>query len=79
MQPAEAGRGEPREHRHHALENFRRRFIISTILTVPILLLSDPVQELLGIVVQFPGSDYLFLARATVVYFTAADRSSPAS
>jgi len=69
MQPVEAGRREPREHHHHALEDFRRRFIVSTILTVPILLLSEPVQALLGIVIRFPGSDYLLLALATVVYF----------
>ncbi|KLK87499.1 ATPase [Methanoculleus sediminis] len=53
---------------HHALEDFRRRFVVSTILTVPILLLSEPVQELLGIVIRFPGSDYLLLALATAVY-----------
>ncbi|MCT8338395.1 copper-translocating P-type ATPase [Methanoculleus sp. Afa-1] len=69
MQPAEAGQGETQGHHHHPLEDFRRRFIVSTILTVPILLLSEPVQELLGIVIQFPGSDYLLLALATVVYF----------
>lgn len=69
MQPAEAGQGETRGHHHHPLEDFRRRFIVSTILTVPILLLSEPVQELLGIVIRFPGSDYLLLALATVVYF----------
>jgi len=52
----------------HALGDFRRRFIVSTILTIPILLLSEPVQELLGIVIRFPGSDYLLLALATAVY-----------
>ncbi|WP_301677353.1 copper-translocating P-type ATPase [Methanoculleus methanifontis] len=52
----------------HALDDFRRRFVVSTILTIPILLLSEPVQELLGIVIRFPSSDYLLLALATVVY-----------
>ncbi|MCM2465821.1 copper-translocating P-type ATPase [Methanoculleus oceani] len=79
--PAEAGRKTPPEgsrppgsgrpvHRthRHALEDFRRRFIVSTILTVPILLLSPPVQALLGIVIVFPGSDYLLLVLATAVY-----------
>ncbi|BBL68372.1 heavy metal translocating P-type ATPase [Methanoculleus chikugoensis] len=51
-----------------ALDDFRRRFIVSTILTIPILLLSKPVQELLGIAIRFPGSDYLLLALATAVY-----------
>jgi len=79
--PAEAGRKTPPEgsrppgsgrpvHRthRHALEDFRKRFIVSTILTVPILLLSPPVQALLGIVIVFPGSDYLLLVLATAVY-----------
>ena len=64
--PPEAHR--PGAPHHHALEDFRRRFIVSTMLTVPILLLSPPVQALLGITITFPGSDYLLLALATVVY-----------
>jgi Cu2+-exporting ATPase len=67
QKPPEAHRGGG-SHHHHALEDFRRRFIVSTILTVPILLLSAPVQALLGITIRFPGSDYLLLALATVVY-----------
>ncbi len=65
--PPGSGRPVHRTHRH-ALEDFRRRFIVSTILTVPILLLSPPVQALLGIVIAFPGSDYLLLVLATTVY-----------
>jgi len=72
VQPAEAhlppGGGRGSRTRHHALEDFRRRFVVSTILTVPILLLSAPVQALLGITITFPGSEYLLLALATVVY-----------
>ena len=64
--PPEAHR--PGAPHHHALEEFRRRFVVSTMLTVPILLLSPPVQTLLGITITFPGSDYLLLALATVVY-----------
>ncbi|SCL76032.1 Copper-exporting P-type ATPase B [Methanoculleus chikugoensis] len=69
-----AGQKPPETHRpghgthRHALDDFRRRFIVSTILTIPILLLSEPVQELLGIAIRFPGSDYLLLALATAVY-----------
>ena len=69
IQLEEASRQKPPEaHHHHALEDFRRRFIVSTLLTVPILLLSPPVQALIGITIRFPGSDYLLLALATVVY-----------
>ncbi|PKL55359.1 MAG: heavy metal translocating P-type ATPase [Methanomicrobiales archaeon HGW-Methanomicrobiales-6] len=58
----------PAPHTHHALGDFRRRFIVSTILTIPILLLSEPVQRLLGFTIRFPGSDYLLLGLATAVY-----------
>jgi Cu2+-exporting ATPase len=67
-QLVEASQKKPPETHHHALDDFRRRFVVSTILTVPILLLSPPVQALLGITITFPGSDYLLLALATVVY-----------
>ncbi len=53
---------------HHALKDYRQRFTVSIILTIPILLLSAPVQALLGIVIIFPGSDLLLLALATTVY-----------
>ncbi len=53
---------------HHALDDFRRRFIISTILTIPILCLSAPIQALIGITITFPGSGYLLLALATALY-----------
>ncbi len=60
--------GAGKETQPHALEDYRQRFTVSIILTVPILLLSAPVQTLLGIVITFPGSDPLLLALATAVY-----------
>lgn len=60
--------GAGKETQPHALEDYRQRFTVSIILTIPILLLSAPVQTLLGIVITFPGSDPLLLALATAVY-----------
>ena len=61
------GHGEEasRETHHHIFDDYRRRFIISIILTVPVLLLSLPVGAL---PITFPGSAYLLLALATAVY-----------
>ncbi|HPK81443.1 MAG TPA: hypothetical protein PLL16_06185, partial [Methanoculleus sp.] len=61
------GHGEEasRETHHHIFDDYRRRFIISIILTVPVLLLSLPVGAL---PIAFPGSAYLLLALATAVY-----------
>ncbi|QYZ80122.1 cadmium-translocating P-type ATPase [Methanofollis formosanus] len=56
-------------HDHHAaLADFKRRFIVSTILTVPILLLSPTVQTLFGFTLEVPGAAYIVLVLATVVY-----------
>lgn len=51
-----------------ALEDYKLRFIISAILTIPILLLSQPIQAFLGITILFPGSDYLLLGLSTAIY-----------
>src|SRR5512133_2929908 len=53
----------------HDLEDFKKRFIISTILTIPILLLSPVIQSFFGFRFDFPGSLYVTLALASVVYF----------
>ena len=53
----------------HDLEDFKKRFIISTIVTIPILLLSPVIQSFLGFRFDFPGSPYVQLAFASFVYF----------
>ena len=56
------------EAHHHVLEDFRRRFIVSLTLTIPILLLSAPVQALIGVAITFPGANYLLFTLATALY-----------
>ncbi|MDD1682370.1 MAG: cadmium-translocating P-type ATPase [Methanoregula sp.] len=53
----------------HDLEDFKKRFIISTVITIPILLLSPVIQSLFGFRFDFPGSAYVSLALASAVYF----------
>ena len=53
----------------HAMADFRQRFIVSTILTIPILLLSATIQSAFGFTLVFPGSDLLLFLLATAVYF----------
>ncbi|WP_342679485.1 heavy metal translocating P-type ATPase [Methanofollis sp. UBA420] len=74
--PAEHAGGPPKTHQHsgggdhrHALEDFKRRFIVSVVLTVPILVLSPTIQTLLGFSVEVPGADYIVLILASAVYF----------
>lgn len=55
-------------HQHRA-GDFLMRFVVSAILTVPILFLSPPVRSFIGFPAGFPGSGYILLALASVVYF----------
>jgi len=53
----------------HDLEDFKKRFVISTIITIPILLLSPVIQSFFGFRLDLPGSAYITLALASLVYF----------
>ncbi len=56
-------------HGHDAmLADFRRRFAVSLVLTVPILTLTPEVQEIAGVEFAFPGQELALLLLATVVY-----------
>ncbi len=61
------------EREHHAMmiADFRRRFWVSLILTIPILALSPLVQRFLGLEgrIDFLGDIYLLFALSSVVYF----------
>lgn len=50
------------------LADFQRRFVVSLVLTVPILALTPEVQELTGVKFAFPGQELAILLLATVVY-----------
>ena len=57
-------------HDHHMMmvQNFKRRFVISLVITLPILLLSPMIQGFLGFNLQFPGSGYVLFALATILF-----------
>ena len=52
----------------HDIEDFKKRFIISTILTIPILLLSPVIQSFFGFQFDIFGSPYITLALASIIY-----------
>jgi Cu2+-exporting ATPase len=58
-------------HHAHMVADFRRRFWVSLGLTVPILILSPLIQELLGIedVIAFPGDAYVLWVFSSAVFF----------
>lgn len=76
---APADNNPPRHHGHAAaghdhgamIADFRRRFWLSAVLTIPILLLSPMIQHWLGLGdrLAFAGSDYALFALSSVVFF----------
>jgi len=55
-------------HEGHTTADFKRRFIISLILTIPILALSPLIQGLFRFKLEFQGSIYLLFLLSTAVY-----------
>ena len=68
MQPASMGQ---MGHDHHAMmiADFKKRFYIVLVLTIPIMLLSETIQHWLNIHIKFAGSNYLILLLSSVVFF----------
>ncbi|MCC7559232.1 MAG: cadmium-translocating P-type ATPase [Methanobacterium sp.] len=62
--------GDGHDH-HHMIEDYKRRFWICLILTIPILILSPHIQHIFGVhdILMFPGDVYLLFALSSVVYF----------
>ena len=68
--PTEGGQHGP-EHHAHMVADFRRRFWISLVLTLPVILLSPMLQTLFGIerLIAFPGDDYVQFVLASAIFF----------
>jgi Cu2+-exporting ATPase len=58
------------EHDHHAMmiADFKKRFYVVLVLTVPIMLLSMQIQQWLHVDFSFTGSPYVLFALASVVF-----------
>lgn len=58
-------------HNHHAMmiADFKKRFYVVLILTVPIMLLSAMIQQFMGVNWQFTGSPYILFALSSIVFF----------
>jgi Cu2+-exporting ATPase len=51
------------------IADFKRRFYVVLILTIPIVLLSTMIQKFIGVDWDFKGSKYILFALSTVVFF----------
>ncbi|MFH5886503.1 heavy metal translocating P-type ATPase, partial [Halalkalibaculum sp. DA3122] len=58
-------------HHAHMAEDFLKRFWISIALTIPILILSHMIQELLGLgdALRFTGDTYISFVLSSIVFF----------
>ncbi|NIG56068.1 copper-translocating P-type ATPase [Chitinophaga sp. Cy-1792] len=57
-------------HDHSAMINdFRKRFYVVLVLTLPVMLLSKMIQQWMGIHVGFPGDKYVLFGLSTIIYF----------
>lgn len=53
------------------VDDFRKRFIVSIIITVPVLLLSPLIQTFLGLekIIKFSGDSYILFGLSTIIFF----------
>jgi Cu2+-exporting ATPase len=55
---------------HHDMVNdYKRRFLISLIITVPVLVLSPMIQNFLGVDWRFAGDMYILFTLSTIIFF----------
>lgn len=63
------GEGGHDKHAGHHIADFKKRFIISSILSIPVLALSQMIQEWLGFELIFPGDKYVLAVLSTFIFF----------
>ncbi|WP_163970971.1 heavy metal translocating P-type ATPase [Oceanobacillus halotolerans] len=60
-------------HNHHdhgdMVDNFKKRFFISLMITIPILALSPMIQDFMGVDWRFSGDMYVLFALSSIVFF----------
>ncbi len=57
------------KHAGHHTPDFLKKFWITLVLSVPVLLLSPMIQQWLGFTIAFPGDKYVLLVLGSIIYF----------
>lgn len=57
------------DHHRQMVRDFKKRFIISALVTIPILLLSPLVQQLFNFRFGFPGEKYILFVLSSFIFF----------
>ena len=63
--------GDHQSHHAHMVADFRRRFWISLVVSIPVVLLAPLIQQFFGVkgLWDFPGDSYIPFGFATIVFF----------
>ena len=58
-------------HDHHKMmiDDFKKRFYVTLVITIPVMLLSPMIQKWFHFAISFAGSTYILLALSTLVFF----------
>jgi Cu2+-exporting ATPase len=56
------------DHAHH-IKEFKKRFLVSLVISIPILILSETIQAWFGFTLQIPFQRVVLLLLSAVVYF----------
>ncbi|MFN6946437.1 MAG: copper-translocating P-type ATPase [Cytophagaceae bacterium] len=64
-----SGHGGHEGHHEHMIEDFKRRFWVSLIITFPIIALSEMIQHWFGFEIAFPGDRFVLAGLSTFVFF----------
>ncbi|QIA07401.1 copper-translocating P-type ATPase [Draconibacterium halophilum] len=57
------------EHHKHMIADFRKRFWISAIITIPILILSPLIQQIIGYEIEFSFDSYILFVLSAIIFF----------
>jgi len=61
--------GAAKQSHSSGIADFKKRFYVVLILTIPIMLLSQMIQHWLKIHISFPGANYILLVLSSIVFF----------
>lgn len=56
-------------HGEHMIADFQRRFWVSLVFTIPVLILSPLIQDFLGFTLTFPGDSYLLFLLSSIIFW----------
>ena len=63
------GHGGHGDHHRMMIDDFKRRFWVSLILSIPVIVLSPMVQHILGFELDVPYASYIAFGLSTIIYF----------